>query len=179
MGVVLRARAVVAIAAQQSATAPVAPSPSTRVIVFVARDCPISNAYAPTIQRLCSSYASRGVRCTLVYEDDGATSEAVRAHLAEYGYRGIDTRLDRTGALARRMGATITPEAIVVDPSGTIRYRGRIDNFYAALGKPRRQVTAHDLRDALDAVLSGRTVERPRTTAVGCYISSGQPGRKQ
>lgn len=179
MGVTVRAIVVSAIAALQSATASVTPPERTQVLVFVASDCPISNAYAPEIQRICRDYAGRGVRCALVYEDPGITTEAVRAHLAEYGYGSIDTRIDRTGTIAQSVGATVTPEAIVVDPSGTIRYRGRIDNFYAALGKPRQQVTAHDLRDALDAVLSGRTVERPRTTAVGCYIASGQPGRKE
>ena len=44
------------------------------------------------------------------------------------------------------------------------------DNFYAATGRPRRVVTEHDLRDALDAVFSGQTVPKPETQAVGCYI---------
>jgi hypothetical protein len=59
---------------------------------------------------------------------------------------------------------------VVVDRAGSIRYSGRIDNFYAALGRPRQRVTEHDLRDALDAVLAGRPVPRPRTDAVGCHI---------
>jgi hypothetical protein len=179
MGIVLRAVAVVAIAAQQPAPALVAPSAATQVIVFVASDCPISNAYAPTIQRLCRSYGSRGVRCTLVYEDGAITKEAVQAHLTEYAYDRIDTRIDHGGTIARRVGATITPEAAIVDASGAVRYRGRIDDFYAALGKPRQLVTSHDLRNALDAVLANRAVEQPRTKAVGCYIASVQPGRKE
>ena len=64
----------------------------------------------------------------------------------------------------------MTPEAVVIDSRGEIRYRGRIDNFYADLGKPRQQVTARDLRDALDAVLAGRTVPNPETRALGCAI---------
>jgi hypothetical protein len=58
----------------------------------------------------------------------------------------------------------------VIDRTGAIRYRGRIDNFYAALGKPRQQVTERDLRNALDAVLSGRPVPKVETEALGCYI---------
>ena len=53
-----------------------------------------------------------------------------------------------------------------------MKYRGRIDNQYAALGKPRRVVTVHDLRDALDAVLAGRPVANPETEAFGCFIAS-------
>jgi hypothetical protein len=59
----------------------------------------------------------------------------------------------------------------VLDTRGAIKYRGRIDNFYAALGKPRQRATSHDLRNALAAVVAGRTVEPPRTEALGCYIT--------
>lgn len=68
--------------------------------------------------------------------------------------------------------ATVTPEAVVVDRNGEIRYRGRIDNFYADLGKPRQQITQHDLADALNAVLAGKPVLHPETKALGCYIVS-------
>ncbi len=154
-------------------------SPATQVIVFIGRDCPISNGYAPAIQRLCRDYAARGVRCTLVYEDREATPAAVREHLREYGYKDIETSVDGDGRIARRAGATVTPEAVVVDTQGTIRYRGRIDNRYAAVGRPRRHVTSHDLRDAVEAVLAKRPVQRPRTTALGCYITSERPGREK
>ena len=168
-----------AFAAVSAQTDLFAASPTTKVLVFVARDCPISNGYAPAIQRLCRDYAARGIRCTLVYEDREATPAAIRAHLLEYGYEDIETLVDGDGRIARRAGATVTPEAVVVDMRGTIRYRGRIDNRYAALGKPRRHVTSHDLRDAVEAVLAKRTVQRPRTTALGCYITSERPGREE
>lgn len=179
MGVIARATAVAAIAALHAVRAPLPPPDGTELLVFIASDCPVSNAYAPEIQRICRDYAGRGVRCTLVYEDPGITPGAVRAHLAEYGYGGIDTRIDASGAIARKLGATVTPEAAVVDTRGAIRYRGRIDNFHAALGKPRQQVTSRDLRDALDAVVANRTVARPRTPAIGCYITTGQSGRRE
>jgi hypothetical protein len=77
---------------------------------------------------------------------------------------------DRTIAgLAR---AAVTPQAVVVDAAGAIRYRGRIDNLYAALGRRRQQVTVHDLRDALDDVLAGRRVSKPETEALGCSIAA-------
>jgi len=54
---------------------------------------------------------------------------------------------------------------------GAIRYRGRIDNGYAELGKPRQHVTSHDLRASIDALLAGRQVPTPETDALGCYIA--------
>jgi thiol-disulfide isomerase/thioredoxin len=155
---------------------PFQPAGLANVIFFVATDCPVSNSYAPEIQRVCREYGSRGVSCSLIYEDvDTAPSgtrldDEVRKHLQEYRYADIPAAIDRSRAIARRAKTSITPQAVVIDRTGEIRYRGRIDNFYAALGKPRQQVTERDLRNALDAVLSGRPVPKVETEALGCYI---------
>ena len=153
-----------------------APKGPASVVFFIATDCPISNWYAPTIQQVCREYGSRGVDCTLVYEDIdfGATPAAldadVRTHLREYRYGSMSATVDRTRAVAKRAKATITPQVVLVDRDGAIRYRGRIDNAYADLGKPRQHVTSHDLRASLDAVLAGRKVPTPETEPLGCYI---------
>ena len=55
-------------------------------------------------------------------------------------------------------------------PPGAALYRGRINNFYAALGKPRRMVTVHDLRDALECRPGRQAGRQPETQAVGCFI---------
>jgi hypothetical protein len=147
---------------------------AANVIFFVQTDCPISNWYAPTIQRICREYSARGVTCALAYEDiedPGSPLDArIRTHLQEYRYEGIPAVADRTRAIASRARASVTPQAVVVDRAGAIRYRGRIDNAYADFGKPRQQVTSHELRDALDALLAGRPVPKPETEALGCFI---------
>ena len=155
---------------------PFTPTGAASAIFFVQTDCPISNWYAPTIQRVCREYASRGVSCALMYEDIEVASASppleaqVRTHLQEYRYEQMPAAVDRSRAVATRARATVTPQVVVVDRTGTIRYRGRIDNAYADLGKPRQQVTSHELRDALDAIVAGRRVARPETEALGCYI---------
>src|SRR5262245_11558599 len=160
--------------------APFRPDRSASVIFFVATDCPISNSYAPEIQRVCRDYGPRGVSCSLMYEDVDSGPPArldgdVRKHLQDYRYTGIPAAVDRARAVAKHAKASITPQVVAVDRTGAIRYRGRIDNFYAALGKPRQQVTEHDLRDALDAVLAGKKVQTPKTEAFGCYIVPSDP----
>jgi hypothetical protein len=155
---------------------PFRPAGPAGVLFFVATDCPVSNAYAPEMQRVCREYSSRGVSCALVYEDVDTSAapqtldDQVRRHLREYRHDGVPAVVDRHRSVASVAKASITPQAVVVDRAGSIRYSGRIDNFYAALGRPRQRVTEHDLRDALDAVLAGRPVPRPRTDAVGCHI---------
>lgn len=155
---------------------PFEPAGSASVIFFVATDCPISNSYTPEIQSICRDYQARAVSCSLAYEDVDLTNsgtqlnERVRKHLQEFRYTGIPAVVDSSRAIARRAKATVTPQAVVVDHVGKIKYRGRIDNFYAALGTTRRQVTEHDLRAALDSMLSGRAVAKAETEALGCYI---------
>lgn len=155
---------------------PFEPAGRANVLLFVMTDCPISNSYAPEIQRVCADYRARGTSCTLVYEDlvtdEGGThgSEGVRDHLGTYGYREIPAILDLERRIAGHAGATVTPTAVVIDSGGAVRYRGRVDDTYAALGQARQQATVHYLRDALDAVLGGRPVAEPETEVLGCYI---------
>jgi len=154
--------------------APFTPAGKANVLFFVQTDCPVSNSYAPEIQRLCKAYAAKGISCSLAYEDVRVDAAAVRKHMSEFAYDGLPATIDSSRALADRAGARITPEAVVVDARGAIRYRGRIDNFYASLGKPRRHVTEHDLTDALDAIVAGKPVAKPQTEAVGCFITRPQ-----
>lgn len=145
-------------------------NPRARLAIFVTSDCPISNYYAPTVQEICRAYAERGVACALVYEDVDFDETRMRQHGEEYGYR-LPASIDRDRALARRLGATVTPQVVVTDDTGAIRYRGRIDNRYETLGSPRRVVTEHSLREALDAIVAGRRVARSETRALGCHIA--------
>jgi len=148
-----------------------APSGVANVLFFISSDCPISNGYAPEIQRLCAEYRTRGVSCALVYEDAAIDAAAVRRHRESFGYADLPAVIDSAHTIAATAQATVTPQAVVVG-RGEMKYRGRIDNRYEEFGKPRRVVTVHDLRDAIDAVLAGRVVARPVTEAVGCFIPS-------
>jgi len=146
------------------------PAGPVGVILFVASDCPVSNGYAPEIQGICDDARTKGGSCTLVYEDVSIDAAAVRAHRDEYRYRQIPAVIDHDRAIAERAKATVTPQAVVVTPAGVIKYRGRIDDRYIALGKQRRVVTSHDLRDAIDAVIGRKPLPHAETEAVGCFI---------
>jgi Redoxin len=139
-------------------------------LFFIAQDCPVSNRYAHEIRRICDEYATRGLSCALVYVDPGLRDAEAAKHALDYGYGAYPKFVDRSHALVAAAGATITPEVVVIRADESIAYRGRIDNSYAALGKPRTVVTEHDLRDALDAVLSGKVVAKPEVPPIGCYI---------
>ena len=72
--------------------------------------------------------------------------------------------------LLAKFGAKVTPEAAVVGADAKLLYLGRISDLYADLGKRRTVPTEHDLRNALDAILSGKPVPHATGAAVGCLI---------
>jgi hypothetical protein len=139
------------------------------VLFFVRTDCPISNRYAPEIRRICTEYEPAGAQCMLVYADPGLRADDVRAHRGEFSL-GLPAVVDRDRILIARAGAAVTPETAVFTLDGTLAYRGRIDDLHPELGRPRQSATEHDLRNALDDLVAGRPVRKPRTQAIGCYI---------
>ncbi len=141
-----------------------------KVLYFVMTDCPISNQYAPEISRICTEYQDKAVDCFVVYVDPDVSADRIRKHNEDYNLACCPAIHDRRHRLAERAGATVTPEAAVFSEDGKLLYRGRINDFYAGLGKPRRRARVHDLRNALDEVLADEPVSKPFTKAVGCYI---------
>jgi len=140
------------------------------LIVFITNDCPISNAYAREIRRICDEYAGRAA-CYLDYVDPNLTPREVAKHMTDYGHGDYPAIIDQTHALVKAVGATVTPEAVVIASGGKIEYRGRIDNKYVTWGTSRPEATERDLRSALDAVTQRRPAPAPRTKAVGCFIT--------
>src|SRR5258708_31851078 len=96
-----------------TALRPLDPVGVANVLFFVSTDCPVSNAYSPEIQRICAAYAGKGIGCSLIYEDLGVTAEDVRKHLDRHRYVRMPAAIDRDGTLAGRLGASLTPEAVV------------------------------------------------------------------
>ena len=71
---------------------------------------------------------------------------------------------------AEAFKATVTPEVFVLDHNLAMRYRGRIDNGYSGRLKKNPQVTEHDLKTAIEALVAGKDVPTPATRAIGCHI---------
>lgn len=140
------------------------------VFLFASVDCPISNRYAPVVQRLHDTFAARGVAFWLVYPNPSESPEAIRAHVKAFNYP-VHALRDPRHELVKLAGASVTPEAVVYDRQRALVYRGRIDDRYVSLGVERPAPTQHDLQDALSATLESRTVRQASTPAVGCFIA--------
>jgi thiol-disulfide isomerase/thioredoxin len=139
------------------------------VLVFVRTDCPVSNRYAPTIQKLSAEHASK-VTFWLVYPSKSESAGVIRKYEREYGYK-IPALRDPQHALVSESQVQVTPEVAVFDASQHLVYHGRIDNLYEDIGRARSAPTTHELEDAIAAALSGKSLAVGATHAVGCYIS--------
>jgi hypothetical protein len=139
------------------------------VLIFVRTDCPVSNRYAPTIQQLSAHDPDKAV-FFLVYPSKKETSETIRKHEREFGYTLAALR-DPQHILVKQSQAQITPEAAVFDANRRLVYHGRIDNLYEDFGHARKGATTHELADAIEAAIMGKTLSGKATPAVGCYIS--------
>jgi hypothetical protein len=138
------------------------------VLIFVRSDCPISNRYAPEIQRLANEFHGKA-RFWLVYPDRRESSQTVKKHTAEYGYK-LAVLLDSKHEFVHKAKARVTPQAAVF-MGNELRYSGRVDDQFIDFGKSRPAASVHDLENAIRAVLGGTTVSKAAGPAIGCYIS--------
>ena len=139
------------------------------VLIFIRTDCPLSNRYVPTVQKLSAEYATK-VDFWLVYPDKEESTAVIERHLHDYNYK-IPALRDPQKGLVKLSQVQVTPESAVFDPNGKLVYHGRIDNWYRDFGHARVAPTTHELDDAIQAVLRGKKPQVTAAAGVGCYIS--------
>lgn len=137
-------------------------------LVFVSAYCPTSNTFMKDINRIVAAFSGK-VGFYLVHSDAAAKEEDVRQHQEMFEVKAT-VLIDRAQTLARRLGASVTPEVVVLGKDGKVAYQGRVNDLYLGPTKRQRKATTRDLEDALEALLAARPVQVPKTEAVGCKI---------
>src|SRR4029453_7098536 len=140
------------------------------VFLFASVDCPISNRYAPVVQRLYQAFSPQNVTFWLIYPNPAETPAAIRDHVKAFNYP-VHALRDPKHELVKLTNVQVTPEVALFDRSHALVYHGRIDDRYVSLGVERPGPTRQDLADALAATLSGARVKEASTQAVGCFIA--------
>ena len=74
---------------------------------------------------------------------------------------------DETQDVAKAYQAACTPDFFLYDKGRKLVYRGQLDDSRPGNGKP---LNGKDLRAALDAVLSDRSVSSEQRASIGCNI---------
>jgi len=134
------------------------------VILFVATKCPVSNAYNDRMEKLAQNYKAKGINVIGINSNNTEPASEVKSHAGEK-HLTFTILKDDSNKIADRLGATRTPEAYVIDASGKLVYHGRIDN-----SQNTANITANDLREALDEMLGGKPVTKTGGAAFGCTI---------
>ncbi|HTQ90325.1 MAG TPA: thioredoxin family protein [Streptosporangiaceae bacterium] len=141
-------------------------APAT-VVVFTANGCPYALAWHDRIQQVARDYAGQQVTVIQVVGNDetGHPEDSVASmrRRVENGDIAGPYLRDADQEVVAAYGATATPEVFVLDRQGVVRYHGAPD---ANHDNPAEN--AQWARDALDDVLAGKAVRRPRTSPVGC-----------
>jgi peroxiredoxin len=140
---------------------------SATVLIFVATKCPVSNAYNARMQKLAEDFRARGVNVVGINSNVSEPAAEVKQHAAEKGLTFTMLK-DAGNVVADRFDAQVTPEAYLLDASGKLVYHGRIDN-----SRNGDSITSSELRDAVEAVLAGKPVEKSEVKAFGCSIKRG------
>jgi peroxiredoxin len=139
------------------------------VVVFLSFECPVSNSYAAPLAELARAYEKRGV-AFLAVNSDGLDGAELAKKAEEYKLP-LPVLKDDKHTAADAFKATASPEAFVLDHNFVLRYRGRIDDGWAARLKRNPRPRRADLKLALDELLAGKDVSVPATRAVGCPIA--------
>lgn len=134
------------------------------VLLFISVQCPVSNAYNERMEKLAADYKAKGIAVIGINSNVAEDVASVKTHATE-NKLSFPILKDAGNKIADRLGANVTPEAYFIDAGNKLLYHGRIDNARNAA-----QVESSELRNALDASLAGKAVEKTEAKAFGCSI---------
>jgi len=134
------------------------------VLIFIAVQCPVSNAYNDRMEKLAEGYKDKGIAVIGINANSSEDAATIKAHAAEK-HLTFTILKDAGNKVADKLGAARTPEAYFLDGNNKLLYHGRIDN-----SQNPDAIESNDLRNALDSSLAGKPVEKPEAKAFGCSI---------
>ncbi|MEK7747565.1 MAG: thioredoxin family protein [Nitrospirota bacterium] len=140
------------------------------VVIFSCNHCPYVKAYEDRIIAIQKDFKDRGVAVVAInanetasHPEDTFEKMVVRAGEKQFPFPYLR---DESQKVAEAFGAHYTPEIFLLDSDRKLQYTGKIDDNY----QQPNEVKVQFLRDAIDAVLSGKSVASPETHAIGCTI---------
>jgi hypothetical protein len=150
------------------------------VLEWFNHDCPYTRKHYDAVdggpgntQAMQRDYANRVVWLSVVSSAPGRqgfTTAAKADELTrEKGASPAAVVRDTAGTLGRLYGARNTPQYVIIDPQGIVRYAGAIDDTPSPKAKDIAGSTNY-VRAALDAGLAGQPIAVPQTQPYGCDV---------
>ncbi len=141
------------------------------IIIFTCNMCPYSVANEDRINALDAKYKSKGFPVIAINPNDPKASKGdgfedmiVRAKEKSFTFPYL---FDEGQKVYPKFGASKTPHVFIVSKKDMkVEYIGAIDNS----SKNPDEVTEKFVENAVDALLSGKKIEKTETKAIGCTI---------
>ena len=146
------------------------------MVIFTCNHCPTAQAYESRIKHLHADYKDRGVALVAIspnddqalrldelgYTDLGDSFEDMKIRAKDHGFEFPYLYDGETQRTSLAYGVVATPQVFLFDADRKLRYMGRIDNSDV------KEITSHDTRNAIEALLAGEKVPVERTRTFGC-----------
>ena len=148
------------------------------VVMFVCNHCPFVVHLADAIGKLAADYQSKGIGFVAINSNDldrypADAPELMGPFAQKHGW-DFSYLVDEAQAVAKAYFAACTPDFYLFDGGLKLTYCGQFDDSRPGNSKP---VTGADLRQALDAVLSGAPPLAEQRPSTGCNIK-WKPGQE-
>lgn len=142
------------------------------VVLYTSTSCPLSQKYGPTHSRIESHFRGKDVRFIFINPYAIESRNEIDEQIKRLKLKG-DYIHDGDQRWTEVIGARTTTESFVLDQSGTVLYRGAVDDQYV-IGASKASPQKNYLLDALTAVLAGKTPKVAKTEAPGCVLAELQ-----
>jgi peroxiredoxin len=141
------------------------------LVMFVCRHCPYVQHVKGELAKLGRDYAPKNLGLVAISSNDAENypddrPESLKEFAKEQGFT-FPFLYDESQDVAKSYSAACTPDFFLFDSGSQLVYRGQLDDSRPGNGKP---VTGKDLREALDAVASGKPVSKTQRASIGCNI---------
>ena len=141
------------------------------VVMFICNHCPFVKHINSELINLAHTYQSKSIGFVAISSNDVETypedgPEKMKAVGTDLKYP-FPYLYDETQVVAKAYDAACTPDFFVFDGKLSLVYRGQLDDSRPGNMIP---VTGHDIRQALEALLSGRPVSLEQKPSIGCNI---------
>jgi thiol-disulfide isomerase/thioredoxin len=140
------------------------------VYVAVSEECPICKNISQDLQLISERY-SENINFILLFPFKISNYKTMHEFKVKYNLLKWKGVLDEDQSRSKSLGISVTPEAVVIDKSGEVLYKGRINDLYSKPGKKNHNAKLNDLSEAIEATLNGKNINKPWPKAVGCYIT--------
>lgn len=141
------------------------------VIMFICNHCPFVKHLNSEISSMAKMYQSKGISFIAISSNDVENYPLDAPHLmnqlAENEGFIFPYLYDKTQQTAKDYDAACTPDFYLFNAELKLIYRGQLDSSRPGNDIP---VTGNDLKNAMDALLSGKTINSNQKPSIGCNI---------